>query len=314
MNAYPTTGRISVVIPVYNSAESLPILTERLHRVLSALGRDFEIVFVDDRSRDNSWRVLEQLKAQYGKSLRIARLLVNSGQHNAVLCGLYLSTGAVVITMDDDLQNPPEEIPRLVAAIDQGYDLAIGAYDSKKHTRVRNLGGDMIDWLLRRIFNLPPDFQLTSFRAAKRVVVDNVCQMGGVFPYITAMMFSNASNYVNVPVRHDPRLYGRSNYNLNRSLRLAANLIFSYSSYPLQFVMVLCLLAFFVSVTFGTITIVRAFLADITVPGWASTVVIVSFFNALTLLGLVIFGVYISRISQQITRTRLPYTISELHE
>lgn len=313
MNRASSATKISVVIPVFNSAEALPILTERLHQVLTALGRDFEIVFVDDRSRDNSWHVLEQLKAQYGPTLRIARLLVNSGQHNAVLCGLYLSTGAIVITMDDDLQNPPEEVPKLVAAIDQGYDLAIGAYDSKKHTRIRNLGGDMIDWLLRRIFNLPADFQLTSFRATKRIVVDNVCQMGGVFPYITAMMFSNASNYVNVPVRHDPRPYGRSNYNLNRSLRLAANLVFSYSSYPLQFVMVLCLLALCVSVAFGTITIVRVFLADITVPGWASTVVIVSFFNALTLLGLVIFGVYISRISQQITRTRLPYTISELY-
>ncbi len=314
MNMASPATKISIVIPVFNSEESLPILTERLHQVLTALGRDFEIIFVDDRSRDHSWHVLEQLKAQYGPTLRIARLLVNSGQHNAVLCGLYLSTGAIVITMDDDLQNPPEEIPKLVAAIDQGYDLAIGAYDSKKHTRIRNLGGDMIDWLLRRIFNLPSDFQLTSFRAAKRIVVDNVCQMGGVFPYITAMMFSNASNYANVPVRHDPRPYGRSNYNLNRSLRLAANLIFSYSSYPLQFIMILCLLALLVSVAFGMITIVRVFLADITVPGWASTVVIVSFFNALTLLGLVIFGVYISRISQQITRTRLPYTISELYE
>lgn len=304
---------ISIVIPVYRSSESLEPLMQRLDQTLAGLARRYEIICIDDHSPDNAWQVLKSLKVQYSRTLKIVRLLVNSGQHNAILCGLRLSQGAIVVTMDDDLQNPPEEIPKLIAAIDQGFDLVIGAYDSKKHSSVRNTSGSFIDWLLRQIFDLPSNFQLTSFRATRRIVVDNVCRMGGVFPYITAMLFSNATNYTNVWVRHDPRPYGRSSYNLKRSFILAANLVFSYSSYPLYFVAFLCFIAFLCTILFSTVVAFMALLQK-TTPGWASTIIIVSLFNGFTLLCLVIFGIYLSRISQQITRTRTSYTISELHE
>lgn len=306
--------KISIVIPVYKSSKSLEILVAQLHKVLSKLNCDYEIILIDDCSPDDTWVVIKTLKKEHGERLKIAKLLVNSGQHNAILCGLSLSTGAIVITMDDDLQNPPEEIPKLLEAIDQGFDLVIGAYDSKKHSSIRKSSGRLIDWILRKIFALPRNFQLTSFRATTRPVVNNVCQMSGVFPYITAMMLSNASRYTNVLVRHDPRPFGKSNYNLKRSIRLAANLIFSYSSYPLYFVAILCFVAFLLSVISGVVTVYWTITYGTSAPGWASTVVIVSFFNAFTLLCLVIFGVYLSRINQQITRTRLPYTISELDE
>lgn len=308
------TPQLSIVIPVYNSEATLSQLIGRLQAVLEPRYPDHEIVLVDDASRDGSWTALEQLKAERGSRLRIARLLVNRGQHNAILCGLNLSRGEIVITMDDDLQNPPEEIPKLVDAIQRGFDLAIGAYDSKKHSRFRNLGGRFVDGVLRGIFQLPKDFQLTSFRAARRSVVENACRMGGVFPYITAMLFANASSYINVPVRHDPRGHGRSNYNLHRSLRLATNLLFSYSSYPVWAVLFMTALTFLFSTLFGLITLFRALSQDIAVPGWASTVVIVSLFNAITMLGLTIFGVYLARISQQLTRSRQPYVIRDLHD
>lgn len=308
------SDKISIVIPVYNSAESLPILTDRLQKALTEMGRKFEVVFVDDRSRDNSWQVVKGLRDRYGTFIKIARLLVNSGQHNAILCGMYLATGDIVITIDDDLQNPPEEIPKLISAIDQGYDLAIASYDEKKHSGFRNASGWFIDSVIRRIFNLPNTFQLTSFRAAKRVVVDNVCKMGGVFPYITAMMLANAANYTNVSVRHDARPFGSSNYSLRRSLSLAANLIFYYSSYPLYVIAALSFFFFLGTFIFGISLIIRTLVYGSAVPGWASTILAISFSNAFILLCLVIFGVYISRMSQQLTRTRLPYTVSELHE
>lgn len=187
--------QLSIVIPVYNSEATLPRLVTRLREVLDRQDATYEIVLVDDGSRDQSWSVLEQLKAAHGARLRIARLLVNSGQHNATLCGLNLSRGEIVVTMDDDLQNPPEEIPKLVDAIQRGFDLAIGAYDSKKHSSFRNWGGQIVDMALRRIFKLPTGFQLTSFRAARRPVIESACHMGGVFPYITAMLFANVSTY-----------------------------------------------------------------------------------------------------------------------
>jgi len=305
---------VSVVIPVYNSENSLPILISRLEVILHEMKRSFEIVLVDDCSPDSSWQVLKNLKARHGSILRIAHLLRNTGQHNAVLCGLNLSRGEIVVTMDDDLQNPPEEIPKLIQAIEQGYDLAIGAYDSKKHSVVRNRSGDLIDKVNRMIFRLPKDFQLTSFRAVRRVVVQNVCQMGGVFPYITSMLFSHTSRYINVLVRHDPRPFGQSNYNLKRSLLLASNLIFSYSDLPLRAMAVLCGFAFLGSALFALFVLVYSIRSGTGVPGWASTIVVLSSLNSFILLSLLVFGMYISRINQQITRSRVSFTIGELHE
>lgn len=307
-------GRISVVIPVYNSSASVRLVIDGLVEILTPTGRPFEIILVDDCSPDDVWTVLRHAKEEHGSVVKIARLLKNGGQHNAILCGFSLVTGDVVVTMDDDLQNPPEEVLSLIASIDQGYDLAIGSYESKQHSRLRNAGGSFIDSLQRRIFGLPSDFQLTSFRAIRRIVVDHAVEMGGVFPYITCMVFSHASKYTNVPVRHEPRKFGQSNYNLKRSLRLSANLILSYSSYPLYFVAGLCFLAFLFSIVFGSSVLFQAIVQGISVPGWASTIVIVSFFNALILACLLIFGIYLSRFNQQLTRRRVNYTIEELHE
>lgn len=307
-------SKISVVIPVYRSEQSLRILVPRLVSVFKSMGRPVEIVLVDDASPDGSWTVLRKLKEEFGDTLKIARLLKNRGQHNAILCGLSLSTAEYIITMDDDLQNPPEEIPKLVDALGRGYDLVIGAYDSKKHAALRNLGGRLIDWTIRRVFGLPSGFQLTSFRAVRRIVAESALQMSGVFPYITCMLLSNASNYANVAVRHEPRQFGRSNYRMRQSLILAANLIFSYSAYPLYFIGLLCLIAFMLSMLIGIRAIYNTLAYGAAVPGWASTVVIVSFFNGLILLCMSIFGLYLLRLHQQITRTRVSYTISELYE
>ena len=303
---------ISVVIPAYKSRESLTPLVERLEAVLNRSGHDFEIIVVDDSSPDDTWKVSRWLKETHAR-LKIVRLLRNSGQHNALLCGFSLARGTIVVTMDDDLQNPPEEVPKLVAAIQEGYDLAIGAYDSKKHGAGRNLGGNLIDDVQRRIFKLPSDFQLTSFRAMRKVVADNVLAMSGAFPYLTSMLLSHTSRYVNVPVHHEPRRFGRSNYNLKRSVLLAFNLLLSYSPYPLYVVAALCFAAFGFSIGLSSWALWRS-LAGSTLPGWASTVLAISFFNGLILLALVIHGLYLSRMNQQMTRSRVGFTIGELRE
>jgi len=302
---------VSIVVPCYRSEKSLPELVERLLRVGVELNRDFEIILVDDQSPDGTWETLKELKEKVGCPLKIIRLLKNAGQHNALLCGMQFATGDVVVTMDDDLQNPPEDIPALLAVIANGYDLAIGAYEQKQHSSVRNAGGSLVDAVLRKIFHLPCDFQLTSFRAVRREVVENVCRMGGVYPYITAMLLSHAGTYGNVQVRHESRKYGVSNYNLGRSISLAANLLLNYSSYPIYFIALLCGFVFFVAFGFGVSVLARTFLVGSTVPGWASTVIIVSFLNALVLLSLVIFGLYLSRLNLQISQSKPRFTIKE---
>lgn len=307
------TSKISVVVPAYRSRDSLPPLVSRLETVLTARGQDFEIIVIDDCSPDDTWKVLQELKCNH-PHLKIVRLLQNSGQHNAILCGLSIARGDVIVTMDDDLQNPPEEVPKLLDAIAQGYSLAIGAYDSKKHTAGRNLGGKLVDSLQRRMFALPKDFQLTSFRAVRKVVVDNVVAMSAVYPYITSMLFSHTSSYVNVPVRHELRPFGTSNYNMSRSLRLAFNLLLSYSSYPLYFVVALCLGALGISVALALFLLWKVFMVGSPVPGWASTMFTISFSNSLILLALVIHSLYLSRLNQQVTRSRVSFTIGEIHE
>jgi glycosyltransferase involved in cell wall biosynthesis len=302
---------ISVVIPAYKSRQSLPLLIEKLEVVLNQSALIFEIIVVDDSSPDDTWECLKELR-QTHPQLRIIRLLRNSGQHNALLCGLSLARGSIMVTMDDDLQNPPEEVPKLIAAVQEGYDLAIGAYQSKQHSAGRNFGSKLVDDLQRRIFHLPAGFQLTSFRAVRRVVVDNVLAMGGAFPYITSMLLSHTSRYVNVPVQHETRRFGRSNYNLKRSFLLAFNLLLSYSPYPLYLVAALCFGAFAFSMGI-TAWVLWKSIGGSTLPGWASTVMVISFFNGLILLALVIHGLYLSRMNQQITRSRVAFTIGEQH-
>ena len=303
---------ISVVIPCYKSLKSLPILVPRLEAVLNQIGGNFEIILVDDASPDGTWEIAKQLKNEF-PHLKMVRLLHNSGQHNALLCGLGVARGTIIVTMDDDLQNPPEEVPKLVAAIQEGYDLAIGAYCRREYSPGRRLGSRLVDSVLRKIFHLPADFQLTSFRAVRRVVVDNAVTMSGVFPYITAMLLSHTSRYVNVPVRHEPRRYGQSNYGLKRNFVLALNLLLNYSSYPLYAIMGLCLVAFGISLVISTWVVWKSFSGNI-LPGWASTVIIIAFFDGLMLLAMVIHGLYLSRMSQQITRSRVSFTIREMHE
>lgn len=312
LEAQTAAPRISVVVPVYMSAATLPVLLSRLDGTLSRLDPQYEVICVDDCSRDESWSVLTSLKAQYREHLRIVRLLLNSGQHNAVLCGLSLTRGDIVVTMDDDLQHPPEEVPKLTTAIESGYDLVIGAYTSKRNTSLTSWGGAMIDGLLRRIFNLPDDFQLTSFRAISRAVVENVNEMGGSFPYITAMLLSSASKHKNVLVEHHPRLEGRSNYTISRSLHLAANLIFYYSSYPVQFVALMCMLSVLFFGGSGLVSVYLYLTVGSSVTGWTSIIVIMSLFNSLTLVCLFIFAVYIARFHRQLTRTRSGYRVGQI--
>jgi dolichol-phosphate mannosyltransferase/undecaprenyl-phosphate 4-deoxy-4-formamido-L-arabinose transferase len=304
---------LSVVIPVYRASAALQELIDRLRVVIDTQPGAAEIVLIDDCSPDDSWDKLVALKQQHPHLLKIARLMRNSGQHNAIICGFTLAEGDIVVTMDDDLQNPPEEIPKLVEAVQDGYDLVIGAYEAKQHSKARNASGGLVDRVIRGIYKLPSDFQLTSFRAVRRHVILNVRQMGGVFPYVTTMLFAHTSRYTNVLVRHEPRKHGSSNYNLSRSLLLGANLLLSYSSLPVTLVGFLCLGAFALSVGLGAWVLVRALTQGSAVPGWASTIVALAFFNAVTLLCMFIFALYLSRMNQQITRSKVSFTIAEFH-
>jgi glycosyltransferase involved in cell wall biosynthesis len=293
---------VSVVIPAYCSEAGLAALVYRLEIALSGLGCPFEAVIVDDASPDGTWQVLKEL-ASNRPFLRIARLLKNCGQHRALLCGMSLARGDRIVTMDDDLQNPPEEIPRLLSALDNGFDLAIASYGEKKHSASRNLFGAFVDSTQKRIFRLPASFRLTSFRAFTRPVADGALAMTSGRPYLTSMLLSSTDRLTNVETEHSPRAFGKSNYTLKRGLSLCLDLWLTYSSYPLYLVMTLCLLSLLFAFSFTCIVAWQAITSD-TTSGWASQIVTISFFSALILISLTVHGVYLSRMA--VAKPRAP--------
>lgn len=303
--------KVSVVVPVYQSANSLPDLFGRLGAVFDKLTCGLELICVDDNSKDDSWGTLKRLKEESEFSVKLLRLRKNAGQHNAITAGLSQVTGDVVVTMDDDLQNPPEEIPKLLQAIYEDHDIAIGAYIAKQHHSARNFSSEIVDCVLRFMFDLPKGFKLTSFRAIRRDIINQVNSMGAVFPYVTAMILNQSSDCVNVPVEHVPRTHGKSNYNIWKSLKLVANLLLSYSNIPVLMVGILCLLGLTFSVSLGFWVLVQTVLSGSSVPGWASTLTVISVFNSMMLFCMFIFSVYISRISRQIVGSRTNFVVAE---
>lgn len=302
---------VSVVVPVYRSSDCLPELFERLGVVFDNLSYDLELVCVDDNSKDESWQTLKRLKNESAFAVKLIRLRKNSGQHNAITAGFSQVSGEVIVTMDDDLQNPPEEIPKLLEAISDQYDIAIGAYITKQHHSARNISSRIVDGVLRFMFGLPKGFELTSFRAIHRDIIDQVNSMKTFFPYVTAMLLSQSCDCVNVPVKHVARAHGMSNYTLTRCLKLIANLLLGYSNIPVIMVGVLCLLGTTFSIGLGVWVLSHVFLSDFNVPGWASTLTVISIFNSMMLLCMYIFTVYISRISRDIIGSNTNYAVAE---
>lgn len=304
--------KVSVVVPVYRSAQSLPQLVERTLSTLQAASLTPELIFVDDRSPDNSWGVLCDLQHKYPEYIKIARFQKNMGQHSAICAGLTMATGGIVITMDDDLQNPPEEIPKLIGRLDEGFDLVIAAYDSKKHSSFRNFFGYLIDSTLRNLFNLPKSFQLTSFRAFNSSVIGGIGSLNTSFPYVTSILLSSAAKTSNVLVRHDARAFGRSNYTLKKSLSLTLNLVLHYSPLPSYFVAAMSIFTFCITVVFGAKVFMDGVANNTGVQGWASLVVLISFLGAQGLLTQLILLVYVSRIHQQLILPHPKQIITEI--
>ena len=306
--------KISVVVPVYNSKTTLAELISRVVAHFKSIGEELELVLIDDASHDDSWLELKRLKSEYGSCMKIARLRSNTGQHNTLLAGLSIASGDVVVTMDDDLQNPPEEISKLLKGVDSGFDLIIGSYGKKQHAWYRNISGSLVDRTLRVIFSLPQDLQLTSFRAMKKHVADGIIDMVGVYPYLSAMALSQAGSVSNINVEHKPRAVGKSNYSLWRCLVLVVNILLNYSTIPVIFVGILCGLAFIISFSLGAWVILQTLLVGESIPGWASTMTLLAFSNAAILLCMFIFSIYISRLNRLVMKTKKSFVIAASDE
>jgi len=293
----------SIVIPVYNSERSLPELYLRLKNVFKKLDLDskFEIIFVDDYSRDRSWKVLERIN-KGDDCVKIIRLMRNFGQHNALMCGFNYSSGNYVITIDDDLQNPPEEIPKLINKIKSSpVDVVTGTPLHKKHSLLRNIGSHILEKFFCIIFQKPKGLKFGSLFIIKKEIIQEMIKEKTPNPMLGALILKNTLNITAIKVKHLPRKYGRTNYSISKILSMAYDLLINHSTIPLKIMSIIGFMSSFLGFAGLVYIILKAIFGQFGVSGWASTVFLIFFFGGLILFSFGIMGEYLIRILQEVS-------------
>lgn len=289
-----TTPGVSVVIPVYESASTLGELAARLRAILPRIAPDHEIVFVNDGSRDGSWQILEELAAQYADVVAID-LMRNYGQHNALLAGIRAARFEVIVTMDDDLQHPPEEIPVLLEHLRPGIDVVYGTAATLRHGIWRNAASQMTKFVLQGAMGAEIARTITSFRVLRTTLRAAFDQYQGPFVSIDVLLTWATNRFTAVRVRHDARVAGRSGYGLRRLLTHATNLMTGFSVVPLQ---IASLLGFgFTLVGVGLLIYVlgRIAIEGGSVPGFPFLASVIVVFSGVQLFTLGVIGEYLAR-------------------
>jgi len=284
----------SVVVPCYNSANTLPDLVARVCAVLQSLGQPYEIILVNDGSRDSTWDMIYQLAHQYSQ-VRGINLMRNYGQHNALLCGIREANSDVIVTMDDDLQHPPEEIPILLNKLAEGYDVVYGTPKSEQHGLWRDLASQATKLALQSAMGADIAKNVSAFRAFRTLVRNAFSNYQGPFVSIDVLLTWGTTRFAAVPVRHDPRRVGKSNYTFRKLVSHALNMMTGFSVLPLQ----LASLIGFGFTLFGFLLLVyvigRFFVEGGSVPGFPFLASIIAIFSGAQMFALGIIGEYLAR-------------------
>lgn len=292
---------LSIVVPVYNSAKTLANLLDRLSKVIVPITQSYEIILIDDGSGDDSWPVIQTLRETYGDHLVAVQLMRNYGQHNALMCGLGIARGEFVVTMDDDLQNPPEEIPKLLAHIKQhGLDLVYGCPHAREHAAWRNLGSAIVWHFYRTVFRngvMPTPFRIMRHQLAQSVMFYDLN-----FTYLDGLLAWCTSRIAGVEVEHHPRAQGSSGYSLAKLLVLALNLYTNFSLIPLQIVSGLGFVTAMSGFLVGIYYLFQFLASNIAVPGFASTIIAILILGGAQLLALGVIGEYLGRLHLNVNR------------
>lgn len=302
----------SVVVPIYNSARIIDELYNRIKAEFeNVIHADFELVLVDDFSKDDSFTVMQRL-GEMDERVKYIRLAKNHGQQKAVLCGIEHTSGDFIVTMDDDLQHPPEEIPKLIAKMesDPNINVVIGMYDSKKHSGIRKMGTRMLDVLSNMVFRKDKELKLTSFRLMKSYVADNLSEVDLHSPTVGHCLLMVEGSMVNTVVRHDARKVGKSGYNFRKLVSTFMSNVYVNSDLPLKILGYIGTISFLSSIVLIIYYLIRYIGGSIHVSGWITLVILVLFMNGLSLFSVGIMGRYLM---VNINETkRLPkYTIKE---
>jgi undecaprenyl-phosphate 4-deoxy-4-formamido-L-arabinose transferase len=285
---------LSVVVPVFNSEGTLPELVDRLEAVLATLAPACEIVLVNDASRDGSWDVIRALAAAH-PAVHGINLMRNYGQHNAVLCGLRAARYAITITIDDDLQHPPEEIPKLLARLETGCDVVYGTPAQEQHGLLRDLASVLVKSVLQKAMGAETARRVSAFRALRTAVRAAFADYSSSFVSIDVLLTWATNRFDAVAVRHEPRRVGTSNYTVAKLVSHGINVVTGFSTLPLQLASVIG----FLFTLFGLgilIYVIIGYFQHGSVPGFTFLASIVAIFAGVQLFALGIIGEYLARV------------------
>jgi glycosyltransferase involved in cell wall biosynthesis len=293
------TPSISVVIPCYRSEATIGKLVEQLHGCLEGL--EYEVVCVVDGSPDKTWSVVEGL-ARHPR-VRGLDLMRNYGQHNAVLAGLRAARNDVTVTMDDDLQHSPSDVPRLVAALDDDVDLVYGVPEEEPHGYWRGTSSRSVKKIIARSLGVKGATQISAFRAFRTAVRTSFESVSDAFVSIDVLLSWTGSRIRTITVRMHEREFGRSNYTFRTLLRHALNMITGYSSAPLRVVTVVGFITALVGLLLFVYVLVLFFTGQTQVAGFTTIAAMIAIFSGVQLLSLGILGEYVGRLhSRSISR------------
>jgi undecaprenyl-phosphate 4-deoxy-4-formamido-L-arabinose transferase len=289
------SATISVVIPVYNSAPTLKSLLERVYPVLDDLKASYEVILVNDGSRDDCWERIVALSEVYPHLVGID-LMRNYGQHNALLCGIREARYDVIVTLDDDLQNPPEEIPLLLERMKEGYEVVYGIPASANHGLMRNVASWLTKVVLQETMGAANAKSVSSFRAFRTRVRDAFSHYSSPNVSIDVLLTWGTSRFSSVPVRHDRRAVGASNYTFTKLVSHAFGLITGFSLLPLQVATFIGFAFTLVGVVVVLFVLMNYLIRGAAVPGFTFLACLIAIFSGVQLFALGVFGEYLARI------------------
>jgi polyisoprenyl-phosphate glycosyltransferase len=301
---------ISIVVPVYNSENSLEQLTLQISKALEHF--NYELILVNDKSKDKSWEKIVTLTGRNSKIKGIS-LKKNAGQDNAIMAGLSHASGKYVVIMDDDLQHSPADIVKLYEKCLQGYDICYSYFPEKKQSFWKNAGSSFNGYLAELFLKKPKNLYLSPFKILNRSVVKEIINYRGPFPYIDGIILSVTSNIGQLELKHYKRQNGNSNYNIIRSVSVFVKHITGYSLYPLRLATIIGILSASLSFLLGVAFVIDYITNDVHVEGWITLVLLIVFFNGLILMCVGLIGEYIGRIYLTVT-AKPQYTIDKLSQ
>jgi glycosyltransferase involved in cell wall biosynthesis len=300
---------LSIVIPVYRSQKILPKLYARLTESLQTIGLPYEIIFVEDCGGDDSWTTIKELAAADSR-VRGLKLRRNFGQHNAILCGIRNARHDVIVTMDDDLQHPPDQIGLLIAGIERGHDVVYGVAQAEQHGLLRDLASRLTKLALQSTLGAKNAVNVSAFRAFRTELREAFNAYQNPFVSVDVLLSWATGAFGAVKVRHEPRREGASNYTVVKLINHAFNLITGFSTAPLRLVSIIG----FAFTLFGLVVLARVlgvyFMYGSPVRGFVFLATIITLFSGVQLFTLGIFGEYIARIFGR-TMDRPAYVMKE---